>query len=524
MPRHRERDIYARTLRGNAAAERFVDLAVEFVDERDLSLLFAVGGRWDRKRKRWSDEEPRSALQFKLHPGQIESALFFRDWFEAYMAGESLDPEIYASLFLGGSRAGKTALGVFLTIAFAACVPGARVWLVQPTKTDDDDELENEFDEHIPAAWATKSGGKYRMANGAQMVIRSAKYPHRLKKGRCDWAFANEGQNMQALAFSMLRMRTSDTGGMVVVAANPPNDNPDGEWISDWEEQDKKGERPHGRVFKFDPRENPHVKREQLLAIAQETDKRTFQIEVLGESLPPSNAVYHAFSGIKNVDALPEFGDITEGFAALCGLGAGVKDMVGLDFQRSPHMAAALARAHENPQDETRPLLYYRKALLVEHGDEYDLSDALYDAGLRPETTALVGDASGEWQDADRTKGGRSFDILRECGWRRIVVPDRSSRKNPPIPERMKNDNRLFESELGHRLVLIDPEAAELIEAIKKWRKGPNGLPARYSDWAHICDAMSYLNWRLYPRRAWRSDVGYKRLKGRRRGRQLRGI
>jgi hypothetical protein len=526
MPRHRERDVYARTLQGNNQASRFVDLSVEFVDAGDLSPLFAVGGRWDRKRKRWSDEEPRSSLQVRLAGDQIEPALFFRDWFEAYLSGDESAAalSIYSVLLLGGSRAGKTSLGKWLTLAFMVAVPGSRVWLVQPTKTDDDDELEIEFDEMIPPAWAVKAGGKYRLANGTTAVIRSGKYPARLKKGRCDWAFANEAQNMKALAIAMLRMRTSDTGGMVLAAANPPNNNPDGQHVADWKEDQERGERPNSKVFGFDPRNNPYIKQEQLLALAHEVDKRTFEIEVLGKVLQPSNAVLHAFSPIENVDRAPDFGDVTTAFAERCGMGSGVLDMVGLDFQASPHMAASIARAYENPEDERRPLLYYRKCILVELGDEYDLSDALYDAGLRPETTVLVGDASGEWQDGAHTKGGRSFDVLTECGWRRPLVPDRNNRKNPPIVERFKNDNRLFESQAGQRLVLIDPDANDLIQGCKLYRNGPNGTPSRTSQYAHRVDSMSYLNWRVYPRKVWNFEVGYKRLSGRKRRAQFKGI
>lgn len=522
MPRHRERDAYARALQGRAE-QRYVDLCVEFVDERDLSLIFSVGGRWDRKGKRWSDEEPRTALQLKLHPGQIEAALFFRDWFEAYNAGETLDPEIYSVLFLGGTRAGKTVLGKYMTLAFMCMVPNARVWLVQPTKTNDDDELETEFDELIPASWCVKTGRKYKLANGTTATIRSAKYPKALKKGRCDFAFLNEGQNVKELSHSMLRMRTSDTGGLVLTAANPPNDNIDGKWIATWREKSERGERPHARLFRFSYVDNTHIKREQIQALKDETDSRTFQIEVEGKVLPPSNAVMHAFDPVKNVDALPDFGDVTLEFAARCGFGKGITDLIGLDFQRSPHMAGAHARAFRNPKDSERPLLYYRQSLIVELGDEYDLSDAMYDAGLRPDSTAIVADASGDWQDADRTKGGASYDILRECGWRRIFTPDRGSRKNPPIPERMKNDNRLFASESQIRLVMIDPRAVELIEACKEWRN-IHGRPSRDSEHAHIGDSMSYLNFRVYPRKVWTEGVGYKRLSGRKRGSQLRGI
>ncbi len=522
MPRAAGRDLYVRHLRAGGRSEsRLVDLAVEFVDKRDRSVLFTCGGRWDRKLKRWAEAPARSVLQVLVHKGQIETVLWFREWLTAYMLGDELAVAIYSILLLGGTRSGKTWIALRLMVAFVVAVPEARVWAVQEVEVERADELETELDELLPDAWFTKAGNKYKCANGTVITIRSAKYPSKLKRGRCDFAFLNEGENVSEDAYIRLRERTSDTSGLVVIAANPPNNDPIGEWVGEFAEQCKAGRRKHARCFKFVYKDNPYVSKEQIAALEAEVDPRTFAIEVMGEVLPPSNAVMHAFSRIENIDEVPAFGDVTAEFLARCALGKGATHFAGLDFQRSPHMAAAVGRAFTNPADADRPLLYYHDEVIVELGDEHDLSDGLFDLGLDPATTVLICDASGEWQDADRTRGGSSFDILRKCGWRRIFRPDRKAKSNPPVHERIKNDNRLFHAQDGSHIVRIDPRCEHLIESCKKWRRKA-GLPDKRSKHAHIGECMSYANFRLYPRRFVSRGVGYKRLKGRQRRDQMR--
>ncbi len=528
MPRSAQRDLYARKLRAASAGSRYVDLAVEFVLERtpdviDSEPILVLGGVWDLRLKEWTDREHRTALQVRVHPGQFDTVLFFKEWITAYMAGEELPDPIYAALLLGGSRSGKTWIGVRLFVAFVIAVPMCRAWAVQEVEIERADELQTELEELLPEEWFTKSGNHYTSIHGSRITIRSAKYPHKLKRGRCDIAFLNEGQNVPELAHSFLRMRTSDTSGIVLTAANPPNDNPDGQWVADFAEECLAGRRPNARYFHYDPNDNPHINQAQLEALKSETDPRTYEIEVLGKILPPSNAVMHAFSVLENVDAMPELpgSDITEAFIRRAGLGAKCLDFVGLDFQRSPHMAAVVGRAHRNPDDDRRPLIYWHDEIIIDLGDESDLSDGMFELGLDPQTTVLIGDASGDWQDADRTKGGTSFETLKVCGWKRIHRPQKKLKINPPVHERTKYDNRLFHSQDGQHIVRIDPRCRHLITACKEWRR-KNGIPNKRSEHAHIAEAMSYGNWRLKPLRILKQKIGYKRLKGRRRPGQMR--
>ena len=524
MARHRERDIFARKLNQNVG-DTFCDLAVEFVDEETLEHILAVGGRWDRVHKCWSNTPAKKALQVKLHKGQLEAARWLARWTEQKITGEvnAETFEKYTCLLLGGARAGKTNLALNFVVAYAACTPKARIWLVQNVGTSLSDELEIEIQKILPSSWYKRRGTKFNLHNGAHIDIRSASKPASLKQGAFDLVMINEGQNIPQMAYALLAMRCADRGGLVVIAANPPNDNPRGEWVNDLRTNIKTGRVKDSVVFEFDPRDNPHVNIDQLMSVATGMSERDFQIEVLGMSLPPSNAVMHAFDPISNVGEPIGLEDITENWCRKRSLGSGVKQVVGMDFQRTPHMAAVVGKIYKNPLNDERILIHYRAEILVDLGDEYDLSKALYDFELVPRETAIICDASGFWQDADRNKGGSSSAILKECGWTRIFRPQRDVKVNPSNAERMKNDNRLFCNAEGEKEILISLNCPRLIQACKSWRTIQH-KPDRSSEHSHIADAMSYLNWAMFPRVLHKTKIGYRRIEGRERISQMSGF
>lgn len=524
MARYQSQEVLDRALQNGQSAETETDLCIRFLDERDGSDILTVGGRWDRKSKSWADEEARSYIEVRLHVGQLEAAKWLATWFRAYLSGEQLSPPIYECLLLGGSRAGKTHLGIRIPVAFAIAVPGARVWVVQEADMNRVDECESELDELLPREYYKKSGNTYLLPNGSKIIIRSGHIPKHLKRGRVDFAFFNEAQNIKHLAWLMVAMRLSDTGGLCVGAANPPNDNPDGEWVAEMANQCAAKRAPNSKTFRFDPRRNPHINVEQLESIAKRTDPRTYQVEVLGIPMPPSNAVYHAYRASKNESPEPEVGDETTALCRRLGLGRKATHFVAMDFQATPHHVALIAKAYRNPIDPTMPLIRWVGEIIVDLGDEYDLSEAMYAAGLDPETTVIVADASGDWQDgAHQKENGTSFSILRKCGWKRIHVPDRNEKRNPRVLERVKNDNRLMASEAGDHIVQFDPDKVpRLIEAVKLWRR-KGGKPDKRSKWAHLCDAMGYLHWRIYPRKQRDTQTSYKKLTNRKRRGQMKG-
>ena len=114
---------------------------------------------------------------------------------------------------------------------------------------------------------------------------------------------------------------------------------------------------------------------------------------------------------------------------------------------------------------------------------------------------------------------------MRDEGWHRLHVPDKKEKRDPLTIDRMKNDNRLFTSQAKTHIVRIDDLACpQLVAAVKGWLNGATGMPKRWADEAHLCDAMSYANWRVYPLIRQRAGIGYKSLKRRTRRAQLRDM
>jgi hypothetical protein len=271
--------------------------------------------------------------------------------------------------------------------------------------------------------------------------------------------------------------------------------------------------RLHGaaaRVFEFDPRKNPHVVHESLEDMRADVDEKTFKREVLGEFVPVGEMVFHAWSPRLNV-CEPTGREVTAEFLARhFGRDRGYQVAVGADFQLTPHMAAVIVRAFEAPGCPCgAPHLWYTDEVVVEKGDENDLVDALEEKGLDPKRTIVIADASGAWQDAERTKGRGSFDMFRRRGWLNIVPPDPKANRNPQVVERVKVANARMKSADEQRHLFSVPGNEALNRALRRW-ENKNGIPSRTSEWAHLCDAATYPLWRFFPRKAAPSRVEYQ--------------
>ena len=464
--------------------------------------IMRVGGRWDRRRGEYTGDA-RQVRQVFVQDGQLEAARWFCSWLEAWIEGTPLDPAIYTAAFVGGRRGGKSDLGVTIAGALAPiAMPGSIAWIVTPEhEKDEGDEIQRAVQELLPASWYQWRGNPKRtftLANRSKIMLRSSYKPARMKKGRADIVLLNEAQEMPETTYVHVRAPIADRRGLVILAANPP-DKPIGEWVSTMVEETRAGKRPATRVFTFDPRLNPAIDHASLDAIQGETDSDTFRREILGEFLPPRDRVLYAFSPTHNVAPFPDVGDATEAVLRKH-FGRPFRVMITADFQRSPHMAAGKWRWSRNPADASDPLMWRVGEFVVEQGDEDDLIDAFEGEGLRGDEVAVVADASGEWQDADRSGWRGSYDMFRRRGWRWIYPPDVKMKKNPMILERVAAANARFCDAAGVRRLFLTPDLEHSIAAVKRW-ENKQGFPHRRSRWAHIGDELTYGVWRFYPRR-----------------------
>lgn len=504
---------------------RFIDLRVEMRVKDTNETLIAVGGRWDRTKREYVGPGETALVLWINHcpnkpggGGQERAARWFAKWLRGFIAGKH-DPDcerIWSMLLASGRRGGKTTLGAYCLIVFAIACPGARVWAVSPSQ-EETQEIRDVIDEALPKTWYRwRDDPKfiYFMGNGARIWMRSGHT--NLKRGRVDLALINEGQLTPQKAFVQVRGATADKGGLTICAANPP-DQPIGDWINDWYHEAKAGKR-RSRLFELPPEENPEVKIQSLHDLKDDiTDEDTYRREVRGEFLPVGNRVWHAFSPRLNVvpPGLVTLDDgaqvvqpeITEAFLKRH-FGRPFKQLVSMDFQLTPHMAATVRQFYRCPWDDDNALDWTVDEVTVE-GDEEDLARELIKRGVVPGEVIGVIDASGFWQDARRTKGGSSADWLRKHGFIHLRKPDREMEKNPPIHERMKVGNaRLRAVVTNEKLEVtgarhysyVAPDCVETVKALAKW-ENKRGRPDRYSEHAHLGDAWSYPLWFLWPRK-----------------------
>ena len=507
----------------NRSESRFTDLRfdVRHVYEERGELvwgrhLFAVGGVWDRRLKRYDPKlKPSKSRWLGIQDGQLEAAAWFKEWLIAFAAGDTIGnddtEDVWAALFGGGRRGGKTNLGVTATAILSIAVPDSWCWVVSESISKSW-ECHQTLTAALPKAWYTDRGApwyEYSVLNRSMIWQKSGHNPEALKQGAVDLACLNEGQKLAERCYLNCRGAIADTGGIVIACANPP-DTAKGQWVLDMHDDIEAGTRK-AKYFHFDFNKNPFIKSKALTDLAEETDDRTLRMEVFGEFLPSSDVVFYNWSRKHNETDMPELGDITAEFLAKKRFTGG-KRLLGMDFQLHPYMAVVSLRFFKCPYPKCSiPLIWSDWALAVD-GNEKALSAELYAHDFDPAETIIIADASGRWQGAERIKGKGSFDLLKQEGWQYIYKPDSKMDKNPLVTERVKATLALIksagvdpktkkpDSKLGHRHLFSVKENTELNRAVRSWETRSN-VPYRNSEHAHFCDALTYPLWRLFPRR-----------------------
>lgn len=528
MPRNAIDDLaIARLEEERGRGERFVPMRVDLClydvegDGRAArwgklrEVLSTVGGKWDRKLDTYvvPANDLDDSLILRCHDGQAETARWFAAWLKAYLEGQPMlaengDP-IYEVLASSGRRAGKTDFWVGKApVTFAIAAPGSIVWIVVPDMTETD-EVVRAIEDHLPRGWYTRTKEPdfvYELRNGSKIFLRSSRRAEDLKQGRADLVVINEAQKQSEAAWAVLSGAIVDRGGLLVMTCNPPSD-AKGSWLYDWREKVIAGAFT-ARTFYLDNELNPFVSKAALSALYRKLaaiDKRLADIEVRGLWLPPPNVVWHAFSVAHNVAPLPAFGIITRDLLQRrANLAA--DNLIGFDFQKTPHMAAAAWRIARDPAPEgawphEHVLLYLVRVWRIENANEDQLLDVLEADGFTAENSLAIADASGDWQTgAHDVKGKGSFDVFRRRRWR-VLPPDPKQKRNPPIEERVLVGNTLWCSGTGKRraFVVPCPENEAALETLRK-HELRNGRPSKHSDFGHLSDAISYPEYWLFPR------------------------
>lgn len=489
-------------------------MRLDVVHYESKRTLLTVGGLWDRRARDYVEGElPTKSKVITVHDGQLEAVRWFADWLCAFTSGDSeSEARVWSALFGGGRRGGKTTWGIWAGLVMNVAVPGSKFWIASQSIAKSW-ETHAQMLKALPAQWHALRGApwfEYTLVNGSMAWQKSAHNPDDLKQGGADIVLLNEGQKLDRQSYVNARGAIVDSGGCVLIAANPPR-TAKGMWVLDHHEAIEKG-KVRAKLFHFDFRKNPFIETSALDELADEVDERTAAMEIDGQFLQALDVVFYNWSRAGNEVAAPDLGDITEAYTAHhCRRPYG--SVIAVDPNKYPYCAASSGRLYNDPDDpwhpkdnpNAQPLIYFDDSITVE-GDEGDLSDEMLDAGYDPEESLIILDASGFYQGTERQPDRFSSTILKDAGWRHIRRPDRTMKKNPLIDDRVRACLRLVCTRRsdrypnGKRRLFVDPELEELCEAMRKWEtKG--GVPYRKSKYAHLTDTAGYFVWYFFPRR-----------------------
>ncbi len=479
--------------------DRYVALQL-VLRERDCDVVGRFGGKWDRLEERFAGRSDACRV-IDLNANQLEAVSFFITWQAKRQRGERR--EVIA--FIGGARrGGKSYVSVALGLAFAVDHPGSIVAIVSPTFSKRD-QLERQLKALVPSSWGEFHGMPapgLRLANGSVIQFIGASDPTALKRGRLDCVILDDNQDMAIDSLVMALPAVIDSGGLVIVAANPPR-RFKGEHVLHLRQAVLDGRVEDARVIDIDPAGNTEIDagtRVSVGKILAAIDPKASKADDLGLWLPTGDRVYlEHLDPKRNLVAVPATGEITEEFArrrfsrAYARLG-------GCDFQSSPHNVAIIFRVYGTVD---RPIYHAVDEVITPpigspspDSTEEELLHDLEANGYGPERLAVVGDASGQQQDAKHTGPQRtSYSVFRS--WRYKVVPPVEKRsekglwsKNPPIEDRINLVNKL----LSEGRFLIDPKGCPwLAECMRECPlRTVDGRRKPYGKFTHASDAAAY--------------------------------
>ncbi len=495
--------------RRQESATRFIDLAITLVASSGEPLL-AVGGRWDTLERRY-DGPAETGRVIRLQPAQDEVGQGLAEWWQRYVTGDWRGAErIYDWIWRSGRGGGKSWIGSAACVIHAVACPGSIVWAVA-AKDDELDELTHQgIEPHILRGWArfNAANEEFLFCNGSIVRMLSGYKPENLKQGRVDFCFLNEAQKMRHKSWANVRGRIADRGGLCVLAMNPP-DTAGGQWVRKLEEQ--ASPETGLRATYLDASLNDKRDNESMAMFARLLDEKTKRRELDGEYVPLGDTVIYAWSDDHNVIDIPD--DWTDITALFCRswFGVAADTILGNDFDRVPHCAAAIQRIYQAPGVEY-PLVVQIEEALGEEGEDsliaaldelpgLDLPGAPgREALLDPKRTLCVADASNRTQEAGKhVRGASSWRYLERAGYRPICAQWPLQKKNPSVRDRYSLQNLLCKASTGERRYFIRRGVDWSIEAHREYPIH-NNKPKRWDVHAHMVDANGYPLWALFGR------------------------
>ncbi len=554
---------------------RYVDLqlGVEYQGQR----LLTVGGRWDKEAHEFcpevwdADEEcPVSPAEtehvIELHKGQVAAMRWFCDWFRRYCVYRSrkeaglpvhgmANPwrefkRVTHVLLHGGRRGGKTYMALVWLAVFAIHFPGSIAWCLSPIERRTKELVRALTTRILLADWYTPRGLCFTLVNGTDIDLQTASKTEAIRSGGTDIALLNEPQDMKEDAFAELLGNITDNGGLILLAANPP-ETVKGEWVYNMHEgiaaDDGTAERAIPAIaFALDPEDNPHIDGWVREAARRSLSDRVYRRRWLGEWLPPGDQIIDEFHKRLSCRAVPAYyEDITREHSKRI-LGHACDHILATDHDYIPHMVGIVFKVYRRRPDwreyieahgppltdqaaeveaaipvpapvadadadaalaaEPAPVIYWAIAEVKSpRADEMRFIDDIENLRdpldprrrlLAPETTAIITDATAKTQRKRKTESRDAWSFFVQRGWRHLFTPIPDADVNPDKDARVMTVNRLFCDSYGKRRLFVTPACKHVIKSLEKWAFKKNGDYA-HDFWSHAMAALGYFCYRF---------------------------
>ncbi len=332
--------------------DRYIDLALRFVEKDGGPREIEVGGRWDRWRRCWrgtwdADEDAGLAEVVPVVvavTGDQMSVLMFEDDRRRVL------------LVLGGYGAGKTLLGLLLLLVEMLTYPGDLFWCVAPEHKDCRSAYEKLTEQlpdelGIPRTWfddeRTKGSDKERVAalvNGSRVEFRSADRPYSLRARDVRGILADEPADFRDGVQDRLRLRVArQKNGWRLIYTGTPDDTLE-EMIATLEQPDEKTGHVDGAIFHLDSRHNQFAggAEGEYDLLAGRLSQREWERTVLGKLSKRPGRVFYEYATETHVRPIPDIGDITARvlpklFDGIEEYGEAPSTILGCDFNLAPN-------------------------------------------------------------------------------------------------------------------------------------------------------------------------------------------
>jgi hypothetical protein len=517
-------------------SDRLVAARLE-VRAPDGEVIFTVGGCWDGLRKQYIDK-PCATRVVELMESQVPAARAIGKWITQR---EIDDATRHLLLLLIGNRGGgKTFECGLLMVALALAFPGT--WQIGISITAKQNrELKTAIQMVAAPEWITQDVTDLRdpsttFVTDSMVLWLTARNPKALRMALLPFILVviNEGQDQAEVVYNNA-IHAVRSGGLVVVATNPPQDDA-GDWVAVLYQGLEAPDNGIGESFVLNNKDNAAVSQPTLQKIDRAlrlVNPDAADADSGGIIKLSGNVGYPGFTKLErrvdetgkwlagHIGAPPpdldigfsDWIDVTREITAQHA-GSPFDRVGGGDFQTEPGSCCSVGRLFRIPTGE---VLLYIERFVTTRGTEADLTYALTSAGYFPGSVTydgapalsmlLVGDATGARQNAEhRKREPYSFLRLRADGWH-VLPPDYYGPKRTPWNPRVEESRKQMKALAFAGLILLDPRCREasdgfpaLAESFVRAKVTPEGKFVKKGHHTHGPDGVRYLAWRFLPR------------------------